>query len=116
MTRPWRDRITISSDARAAGSEVPAFTTTLATAVPCGITETKGEETYRGRSLEAGVDFVVEMGYSDDLATISATDQLAVTGGIYNGKTLNVIWPRIHRMKQGKPPMIELFCKEDNST
>ena len=63
----YRDRIHIYSETSAAGSDDPAFATTLWRDLPCSITAVSGGETYRGRQLEATVTHVIEMRYYEGI-------------------------------------------------
>lgn len=108
MTFTGRDTVTIQQDSSAAGDPVPNYSgTALATGIPCMITNVRGQETYRGRQLEALVDFVVEMRHRSD---ITHTMRLSVTGGLWNGSTLNVEAVQPVQLTRGRPPMLLLMC------
>ena len=59
----YRERIHVYSETSAAGSDDPAFGSTLWRDLPCAINAVSGGETYRGRQLEATVTHVMEMRY-----------------------------------------------------
>ena len=76
----YRDRIHIYNETSAAGSDDPAYSTTLWRNLPCSITAVAGGETYRGRQLEATVTHVIEMRYYEGiLPTMRAYQPLTGT-------------------------------------
>jgi len=108
-TPVFRDVVTIQQDDASAGDEGPTYSDRVA-GVPCSITQISGDETWRSRRLTERVDFVIQCWHSETLAQTKATDRVLVTGGVFVGKTLNVVFPRID---QTRPLIMELFCRED---
>lgn len=104
----YRDLVDIKSDASADGDPTPSYTSTLYSSVPCQIEATSGNETFRGRQLEAHVDFVVSMNFME---SVLPDMRLDVTGGIYNGRLLNVVnvLPQVFR---GRATTMDLYCRE----
>lgn len=112
MSQAYRDRITIWQDTRATGDELPTYGTARATGVACDIKPISGDETWRGRQLTEKVDYVVQFWHTTALQATEVTDQVEVTSGIFSGKRLNPRFSRVYPYDHGKPPMMELFCRE----
>lgn len=103
------DRATIQQKSEAAGNPIEDFSgTPFKSGMPCNITTVTGEETYRGRQLEAHISHVVEMRWFDG---VLPTMRLSVTGGIYKDRVLNIRYVKPVR-KPGKMPMQWLYCEE----
>ena len=65
------DIVTVQSDQRAEGSELPDYQP-LYVNVPARIITTGGQETYRGRQLEEQIDFVVQMAWDQETRVSNA--------------------------------------------
>jgi len=104
-----RDTITIQKDSSADGTLTPDYSSSLVTGVPCAVTHVKGQETYRGRQLEALVDYVVETRYRSDITTLM---RVSVTGGLYSGQTMNIVAVQPMQFSKGRPPMLMLLCRQ----
>jgi hypothetical protein len=80
--------------------------------VPCELTIISGQETWRGRQLEAHVDYVVGMQWDPDLQ-IKATDRLEIVDSLLLpvGHPLNVLYVQPGRV-DGRAPRIEVFCRD----
>lgn len=110
MPGRFRDMVNVQQDSSAAGNPVEDFSgTALYESVPCDIRVISGDETYRGRQLEAHISAVVEMQY---LENITPKMRLSVTGGIMNGRTLNIVEVRPVDLDRGRAPKLELYCRE----
>jgi len=106
---PMRDRGTIQQDSRARHDPQPDYTgTPFATNIPGNITTVSGDETFRGRQLDARVSHVIEIRYRSG---VSPTMRWLGTGGIYKDRTLHIWYVKPVR-KVGKPPMLWLYCEE----
>lgn len=105
---PYRESVTIKTEDSVDGSPAPTFGTTLYEGVPCEISATSGNETYRGRQLEAHVDYVVTMQFMEGL---KPDMRLEVNGGIYDGRILNIanVLPQVFR---GRALTMDLYCRE----
>lgn len=104
-----RDIVDIQQDTSADGASAEDFSgDPLFADVPCKITLIGGDESYRGRQLEAHVSAVVEM---HDLPGIKPTMRLDVTGGFCDGRVFNIqsVRPKDY---DGRVPMLELYCRE----
>jgi len=109
----YKDRITWERDASADGTQVPDYSDTVASRVPCAIKQITGDETFRGTQLEAHIDYVVEMLYSASVGgALKPTDRGVVKSGAHNGKTLNVVWVKYHGTRDGMLPISEVYCRE----
>ena len=104
----YRDMVTIKVEDSADGNPQPEFGTTLYADVPCQIEATSGNETYRGRQLEAHVDYVVTMHHIEE---VKPDMRLEVLDGIYSGRLLNVshVLPQLFR---GRALTMDLYCRE----
>lgn len=108
MFGTFRDMGDIHPDTRDDNDPQPVYTTTLYSDVPCEITAVGGGETYRGRQLEANVDYVIRC---HTLENVAPDMQFEVTGGPYRGKTLGIsrVLPGVFR---GRAMMMDLYCSE----
>jgi hypothetical protein len=105
----YRDTATIQQDSSAPGTAVPDYSgTALLSGWPCKVVTISGDSSYRGRMLEAQVNYVVEAQY---FAGITPTMRLLMTGGIHVGKLLNIGSIRVIE-GNGKARKIELYCEE----
>ena len=75
--------------------------------VRCAIVDVRGSEYKRPEQIEAGVDYVVEMRYRND---VEPTYELEVTAGKHKNKTLDVV-AVIYEPSVGKPRETHVFCK-----
>ena len=103
----YRDLADIQKDVSSDGAAAD-FSGTLMTNVPCKIEATGGNESYRGRQLEAHVDYVVEM---QNIPGIKPDMRLNVIGGQYAGTILNIshVLPSVFR---GRALTLDVYCKE----
>lgn len=105
----YSDRATIQRNSALAGDPAEDFTgSALATRIPCNVRTISGDETYRGRQLEAHVTHVVDMRYRSG---IQPTMRLRIDTGIYKDRVLNITNIRPVR-KPGEIPTLELYCRE----
>ena len=105
----YRDLVTIQRDSAADGVAVPDFSgTPLMEAVPCKVTSIGGNETYRGRTLEPHIKYVVELQY---IPHVTPTMRVRVTEGIHVGRYLNIEY--ISTLDGGgRSRKLELHCQE----
>lgn len=106
----FRDRVNIQQNSAADHDPEEDFTgTAFLSDWPCRIIATSGEETFRGRQLEAHVDYVIEGWYTAD---IKPTMRCLVTAGIPLSAKLNIEY--VHHIPQtgGKPAQTWLYCRE----
>ena len=109
----YRDQVDIQQDSSAAGAPVPVYTGGAKYAkVPCDIVTVSGDETFRGKQLEAHLSHVVEMQYMPD---VDATMRLSVTGGTLTGRTLEIVQVRPLDFN-GRMRKLQLYCLETPST
>ena len=105
----FRDRVRIEQDSSADGSPIENFSgTPFKTSVSANIVDVNGDETYRGRQIEARMSHVVEMRY---FAGVTTKMRLSVIGGVYKDRTFNIDAVKIVR-KDGRVPMQWLYCSE----
>lgn len=103
----YRFRGTLQTDTSTDDNPAESFTTTVAD-MPLNVVPIGGQETYRGRQLEANVDYVIETPYRSG---VDPKQRIKMTSGIYNGQLLNI--ERVHRLHQdGSRPTLELYCTE----
>ena len=103
-----KDRCDIQQDGSADDNPHADWTgTPLVRNWPCDIQAVGGDESYRGRQLEAKVDYVVECRMVD---AVTSQMRLSVTGGIHKGKTLNIDHIRDFNDRKGR--RLELYCTE----
>lgn len=106
----FRDVVDIQQDGSAEGSPTPSYSgAPLYESVPCKIKPISGDESYRGRQLEAHLSAVVEMQY---LEGVLPTMRLYVRAGIMAGRTLNIVHVRPLDLDRGRAPKLELYCRE----
>lgn len=103
-----RDMVSIELDTSAAGDAQPLYETTLYAKVPCNIATISGDETWRGRQLEAHVSHVVTM---HDFPGITPKCRLNVIGGYTAGQRLNVMYVRPKNF-DGRIQYQEVYCRE----
>lgn len=104
-----RNRVTIKQDSSAAGDEAPVYTgPAFETSIPARIECISGQETYRGRQLEATVDYVVETRYTSGA---KPSMQLCPTTGMFAGLTLQVAFVQQVDFFRGRIPRTLWFCK-----
>jgi len=109
MSFTGRDQVTIQKDSSLDGTLTADYSTSLVERLPCHVEYVKGQETFRGRQLEAIVDYVIETRYRDDVTTRM---RVSVTSGMYRGQTLNIAAAKPVQFARGRPPMMWLLCKE----
>lgn len=106
----YRDMVDVQQDSSSDGTATPDYSgTPLYQDVPCNVHVISGDETYRGRQLEAHINAVVEMHL---LPNITPSMRLSVVAGHMNGRTLNVAYVRPVDMERGRIPKLELYCRE----
>ena len=103
-----RAKIDILQDSSNDGDETPVFTSTaFATDIPAQIESVSGTETFRGRQLEAGVNYVVTIRY---LAAIKPTMRVSVTAGTFTGLTFDIRYVKHQPYQRGRLPETWLMC------
>jgi len=106
----YRDAVDIDQETSVPGEPVPDYSgAPLYADVPCDIRVISGDETYRGRQLEAHINAVVEM---HALPGILPSMRLSVTAGHMVGRTLNIQHVRPVDLERGRLPKVELYCRE----
>lgn len=104
------DRADIQQDSKAAGAALPDYTgPEFKLGIPGSLVTVSGDETYRGRQLEAHLTHVYECRWFNG---VTATMRLKMTTGIYKDRILNIRAVKPVR-KQGTPPMQWLYCEEE---
>lgn len=104
-----RDRANIQQDTSDDDSPTAVWTgTPLRSHWPCKIQPTGGDETYRGRQLEAHIDYVVVGRF---VYGVTAKMRLYVTSGRHKDKTLNIETTH-EKWDRENNPMLELYCTE----
>lgn len=107
----YRDLITIEREVSADGEPVPDYSGgDLYTSVPCDIVTTGGDETYRGRQLEAHLSHVITMQY---LPNITPRMRVTITGGTLAGRTIHIAYVRPIDVQNGMSRKLELYCREN---
>jgi hypothetical protein len=106
----FRDSVDIYEDKSLAGSPVPDYSgDPIYRAVPCSIMTTAGDESFRGRQLEAHLTHVVEM---HNYPNITATCRL-VDRGRLSGRALNVRQVRhLDVDTKGRRQIVQIYCEE----
>lgn len=105
-----RDMVDIEKDVSADGTPIPDYSgADLWKSVPCDIVPTGGDETYKGRQLEARTAYVVTLQYIDG---VLPNMRLRVTGGLYAGRLLNIANVRPIDVARGQTRKLELYCDE----
>ena len=106
--RLCRTVIDILQDSSNDGDETPVFTgTAFASGLRVQIESVSGNESFRGRQLEAGINYVVMLRY---LAAITPTMRVSVTQGVFTGLVMDIRYVQHLPYKQGKLPETWLFC------
>ena len=104
---PLRDRARIQQDTSNDDTPTPTWTNRVGN-WPCQILPVGGDETYRGRQLEAHVDFVVT---GRRVTGVTPKMRLYITAGMHKGKYLNI--EQVHeKWDQQRNPILELYCTE----
>ena len=106
----YPDRVTIEEDGSAAGERV-SFSSNVVTGWPCRINSISGDETWRGRTLEGSVSYVLEGPYIDG---VTDKMRLSVTSGrgMFDGLSLNIKAAR-PRQAKGRQRQLEVYCVEN---
>lgn len=105
----YNDRVDVYNDISAAGSSVPDYSgMPTYRDVPCTIRTVAGDETYRGRQLEAHLSHVVELWH---LPSITSTTRLVCKSRMI-GRALNVRQAREIDQTRGIRQRLELYCEE----
>jgi len=102
-----RSQVTIQSDASADGDDAPSYTSDLVTGLWAEIESVSGSETWRGRQLEAGINYVVRLRY---YSGILPTMRVSVTTGVFTGLVLDIKYVQHLPYKRGKTPETWLYC------
>lgn len=112
MSGKYRDLVDVQRNVAPVGTPTPDYSESVYSKVPCEIESIGGNESYRGRQLEAHVDYVVKM---HNLDGIQPDMRLKVTGGTFKGSELNIgnVRPANYR---GKSLELELFCRNVPAT
>ena len=104
-----RDRINIQTNSSTDDNPASDYTgTPTATNIAADIACVSGMEKFRGRQIEGGISWIVEVRNRIDLNT---TDRVVVVGGPYAGRTLN-IESMIAVRREAEPIMLQLHCTE----
>lgn len=104
----FRELVDIERDTSPDGATGPDYASTRYRNVPCSIAIVSGDESFRGRQLEAHLSHVVELHWMPD---IQADDRVKVKGGIFDGRKLNVV--HVHDLSgDGVPHRLQLYCRE----
>jgi head-tail adaptor len=106
----YRDLVDIQQDSSAAGSPDPDYSgIPFMRSVPCSIMTKSGDETFRGRQLEAHLSHVIEMRmYPGVKAMMRLIDRGRLPGRVYN-----VVHVReIDTDDNGRRNMLQLYCEE----
>lgn len=102
-----REVATIERDEADDGDQQPDYQT-WKQGVPCSIATVSGDETYRGRQLEAHLTHVVEL---HRIPGLEANMRLRVTGGHFAGRYLNIAYVR-DLIEDATPVRTQLYCRE----
>lgn len=105
----YRDLIDIQRDVSADGNPIPDHSSTIYRSVPCQITTTAGDETFRGRQLEARTSHVIECCWLPD---ITPAMRCVVRGGLHAGKNLNITASKTLDQTRGQVAKLWLYCDE----
>lgn len=105
----YRDLVDIQRDVSADGNPIPDHSANLYRMVPCQITTTAGDETFRGRQLEARTSHVVECHY---LPNITPAMRCVVRGGLHTGRNLNITAVKVLDQTRGQVAKLWLYCDE----
>ena len=105
----YRDYVDAYADVSAAGEAVPDYSgDPFYQAIPCSIVTVSGDETYRGRQLEAHITHVIETRYLPDIV---ATTRLIARGRL-SGRVFNVDSVREIDQTKGRPQALLIKCVE----
>lgn len=103
------DRANIQQDSSADGNPKEDFSgENFKTRIPGRLISTSGDETFRGRQLEAHVAYVFECRY---VAGVLPNMRLVMAGGLFDGLILNIAYVKVVR-EPGQIPMLWLYCRE----
>lgn len=103
------DRAELQQNIAPDGQPTPDYSgTPFKTNVPGRLINTSGDETFRGRQLEANVSHVYECRY---FAGVTPTMRLKLTAGLFKNRIVNVEYVKVIR-EQGTPPKQWLYCTE----
>jgi hypothetical protein len=107
---PWfPDRCDIQQDSSTPDNPAPDFSgTPFKGNVPVRFIPTSGDETFRGRQLEAGVVGVAEMRY---VRGVVPTMRLKLLTGVYKDRLLNITYA-VPVQQQNAPPLLMLKLGE----
>lgn len=106
----YRERILLRGDSSAAGAAEPDYSgVATASKVPARIVSVRGDETFRGRQLEAGIEYVVEL---RPISSIDVRHRVEVESGAFAGRVLGIQYVNIVPAAAGRPARLELYCKE----
>lgn len=105
----YPDRVNIEQDSSSAGSQTTDYSgPEFKKGIPGRIITTSGDETFRGRQLEAHVSHVFECRWFNG---VNPRMRLKVIGGIYKDRILNIV--SVHPVQQpGKIPTQMIYCRE----
>lgn len=103
------DRADIEQDSRADGDQLPNYTgPAFKKSVPGRLISTGGDETFRGRQLEAHIQHVYECRY---FPGVLPTMRLKLVAGLFKDRIVNIAYVKVIREK-GTPPKQWLYCTE----
>jgi len=104
-TYPFRAKL--QTDTATDDNPAESFANTVVN-MPVDIVAISGQETFRGRTLESNVDYVVTTPYRKG---VDPKQRIVPTTGIFKDKTLNI--EHVHPIqKPGTRPTLELYCTE----
>lgn len=102
-----RDLATIEMDASNDAEQDPQYRQAFLKNVPCSIAVVSGDESFRGRQLEAHLSHVVEL---HRIEGVKADMRLKVIGGPHKGSYLNIVYVR-DMTAEGVPQRMQLYCR-----
>lgn len=102
------DRADIQQDSSADGEDEDFSGEPFKKNVPGKLIDTAGDETFRGRQIEAHITSVYECRY---FPGVVPTMRLKMTAGIFKGRIVNIQYVKVIR-EPGKLPKQWLYCKE----
>lgn len=108
MNVPLIQRGSLWSDASDEDSADPVYAC-YAADICCDITSVSGDETFKGRTLEPGVSYVIEMDYD---GTIKPDWKFIPSTGVYANCAMFVTFVKHIPYRDGKPPRTWLYCRE----
>ena len=104
-----KDLVTIKPNSATANDPDPDYTgSATVEELLAEVSPVHGQEKFRGKQIQADIEWIVEVRYREDL---NATDRVDVVGGPYNGRILN-IESLVPVRREAEPMMLELHCKE----